>query len=68
MKACWLLVVPLRINRCPLLGSTPWRRRIKLHAFFPVAADLSASGPPADPESGELKEDSLRRRWQSVTH
>lgn len=45
-----MLAMASHINRCPLLGSTPWRHQIKLHdIFFPVVAKVPASGRPADP-------------------
>lgn len=48
MMGCWRCHG--RINRCPLLGSTPWRHQIKLHdVFFPVVVNVPASGPPVDP-------------------
>lgn len=41
------LAMPLRMNRCPLPGSTPWRASIKVarRLLFP----LSPMPPPRDP-------------------
>lgn len=48
-----VLAMPLHINRCPLLGSTPWRHQIKLHdVFFSSRCQclrLGTPGGPGDP-------------------
>lgn len=44
------LAMPLRINRCPLLGSTPWRHQIKLHdVFFSSRCQCHRLGTPGGP-------------------
>lgn len=45
-----VLAMPLHINRCPLLGSTPWRHQIKLHdVFFSSRCQCLRLGTPGGP-------------------